>query len=714
MTLDSHPPKSPGLKSGPWLGVFCLALGLYAIAGLSNLNLPGLYYDEALDAVPAMQFLRGLPLNTEATLRLLGRDWPLMLMRYVGSTTTYLSMAAFAVFGVSVSVLRLVNWTLGLAALLLSWGFLREYLDERAAAITALLLAVNPTFIFWTRMGAFVSLPMLPLAIAALWALYRWYRRGSTAPLILAILCLGLGLTTKLLFLWFWIGLGLGFLILRSRLRPPPGWQGWLLPPGGQRPRTWLLGGIALLVSTAPLILYNLRGWSTFSFVLGDVLPGEASQFGQLDFLVRLPAVIIRDFGNLLRGTWFASRLGAPHANPIAVPAFVLAAGTILILVARRRFTYSTKRVALLAILLISIVVESALTTMGQGADHLLITWPIPQAIVAVTVFGLSDLVREAWALPVGRRLSYGLVGLLAIILVGAEAWTTASYHRTLWQSGGNGAFSDAIYDLARDLDQEGTPPVVALDWGFARNIQLLTDGRVNPAEWFTYTSQPDEGFERTIGQVIEQGPALYLFHAPEYTAFLGHWEKFSRVAYRQRLTPVLRQTYFQRDGRPVSLAYALEPTPRVFALPATAHPLDVRLGDDLALIGREVQQGDLQPGTDLEIRLYWKALLPQARTYKVFVHLLDDSGNLMEQYDSAPMYGAYPMTEWQPGEVVLDWITLELGEDIPPGTYHLFTGMYDATTGQRLALRLADKRLKGDTIQLGDIDVQPVFNTPP
>ena len=244
--------------SRPWLGVFCLALGLYAIAGLSNLHLPGLYYDEALDAVPAIQFLRGQPLDTTATVNLMGRDWPLMLMPYVGSTTTYLAMAAFVVFGVSVSVLRLVNWAVGLAALVLSWGFLREYLDDRAAAVATLLLAVNPTFIFWTRMGAFVSLPMLPLAIAALWALYRWYRHGTSAPLILAIFCLGLGLTTKVLFFWYWIGLGVGFLMLGPRLHPPRGWRTWLLPPEGRRLRTWLLCGVALSVSVAPLLWYNL------------------------------------------------------------------------------------------------------------------------------------------------------------------------------------------------------------------------------------------------------------------------------------------------------------------------------------------------------------------------------------------------------------------------------------------------------------------------
>ena len=417
-----------------------------------------------------------------------------------------------------------------------------------------------------------------------------------------------------------------------------------------------------------------------------------------------MPSVIGRDFGALLRGTWFAYRLGAPHTNVIAVPAFLLAVGTIIVLAVNRRFTYSIKRLALMTILLVSILAESALTTMGQGADHLLIAWPIPQMIIAAALFGLADWLGAA--MPAGRRLRWALIGLLAAVLIGAEAWTTANYHRTLMQSGGSGAFSDAIYDLARDLEQPGAPPAIALDWGFARNIQLLTDGRVSPPERFTYTSQPGEEFEEYVRQIVASGPALYLFHAPGYTAFPGHWEKFEQVAYRQHLAPVIWKTYTQRDGQPVYLAYTLNPAPRLFQLPTTARPLEVRLGDGLALIGYEVE-GGLQPGADLEVSLYWKALSRQAGNYKVFVHLLDDKGKLAAQYDSPPMYGSYPMTDWQPGEVVPDRITLEIGRDIPLGTYHLFTGMYDAATGQRLPLRQASERLQGDTVELDEINVQ-------
>jgi 4-amino-4-deoxy-L-arabinose transferase-like glycosyltransferase len=144
-----------------------------------QIHLPGLYYDEALDAIPAMQLLAGQPLDITSTFHLLGREWPLMVMTYVGPTTSYLVAPAFALFGVSVTVLRLVNIGLGVLTLALAWGLLNELFDAKVAGIAVLLLAVNPTFIFWSRLGAFVSLPMLPLAIGALWCLYRWRQRGQ-------------------------------------------------------------------------------------------------------------------------------------------------------------------------------------------------------------------------------------------------------------------------------------------------------------------------------------------------------------------------------------------------------------------------------------------------------------------------------------------------------------------------------------------------------
>lgn len=685
-----------------WHAIFGLALALYCVLGWYQLDLPGLYYDEALDAVPAMQFLQGQPLETEATVDLGGRAWPLMLMPYVGSTTTYLSMAAFALLGPGPTTLRLANWLVGLLALVLAWGFLREYLDERVASLSTLLLAANPTFVFWTRMGAFVSLPMLPLAIGAIWALYRWYRRGQGRYLVLAGLLLGLGITTKLLFAWLLSGLAVGWLLLSPFLRPGRGWRAWLWPLGLSTWQSWLGSLLAFGLGLSPLLIYNLQGQGTVKFVV-DTFTRERPLADTAGLLTTMLQVALRDFGYLLNGGWFGTRLGERQVNWIAIPAFAASLAVLLGLGIAGRLSYSAKRLALLLILVAATVAQSALMAMGRGADHLLIVWPWPQALVAATMFSLWDAARQRF--PQYRAgLAVGLA-LAAVVLVGAELATTVGYHRALAASGGGGYFSDAIDDLAADLLEENAPRVVALDWGFKRNLQIITAGQVNPEEMFTYASLPDPELEALLEPLLDQADELILVHPPWLAVLPGHEEALQRVAYRQGLEPVLWKSYHQRSGELAFQVYRLAQAPPLAGLPAAATPRPARLGDDIQLLGYALASTQVQPGQTLEAALYWQALAQPAASYKVFVHLVDEAGRLWAQHDGVPRAWGHPTNAWQGGEVVEDRVQLAIPAELPPGVYHLFAGMYAEDGGERLPVT-QEGQVPADRVWLADVAV--------
>ncbi len=681
-----------------WRWALGFALLAYLLLGLFQLRLPGLYYDEALDAVPAMQVLLGQKPETGAVVRIAGHDWPLMLMPYVGSTTTYLSTIAFALFGPNVIALRLMNWTLGLVSLLLAWGFLRDYLDERVAGLATVLLAVNPNFVFWTRMGAFVSLPMLPLAIGALWSLYRWYRRRGDHYLVVACFLLGLGITTKLLFFWYWVGLALGWLVLSPFLKRGQGWRAWLWPWSSTTWKVRLFSLLALLLGLAPLLMYNFQTLETLRFVV-ETFARETTRTGGL--LTNIPAVVQRDFGRFLDGSWFGMRLGPVQTNRLAVPVFFASCAALVGLGLAGKLFFSGRKLVLLAILLVSIAAQSALTTMGQGADHLVILWPIPQTLIATAVFALADL---TWR----RRWPAVFVGLLAISMLASEALTTVLYHRSLAQSGGQGFFSDTIYTLANDLEQADSPKIVALDWGFARNLQLLTGGQLKIEEWFTYASSPGEEAEAYLEHLVDQPDLLYLLHVPRFTAFPGHRELFDKVAYRNDLTPALWKSYPQRNGESVVEVYSLDPTPPLVQLPATARPLEATVGDSLQLLGYSLSAPIIAPGDTLQATLYWQATSQQDRSYKVFVHLVDDTGRLWSQHDAIPRAWGYPTTAWQPNEIVADRIWLPVPADAPSGRYYLRAGMYEETTGERLPIARAGQSQGEDALQLAEIEIKP------
>ncbi len=90
-------------------------------------------------------------------------------------------------------------------------------------------------------------------------------------------------------------------------------------------------------------------------------------------------------------------------------------------------------------------------------------------------------------------------------------------------------------------------------------------------------------------------------------------------------------------------------------------------------------------------ISLYWRADGFFPSSYRVFVHLVDASGQIIAQSDGEPANWARPTTGWLPGEYILDTHTLLLPDGSPPLPLTLRIGLYDPQTGQRLQTEAGD-----------------------
>lgn len=113
-----------------------------------------------------------------------------------------------------------------------------------------------------------------------------------------------------------------------------------------------------------------------------------------------------------------------------------------------------------------------------------------------------------------------------------------------------------------------------------------------------------------------------------------------------------------------------------------TPPPVDVavgtRLGDVATLVGAAVEPADpVRAGTPLTVTLVWRAEETPARSYRVFVHLLDGGGGLVAQSDGVPAGWTRPTTGWLPGEYVVDAHVLTPPADAPAGAYALSAGLY-------------------------------------
>ena len=164
-------------------------------------------------------------------------------------------------------------------------------------------------------------------------------------------------------------------------------------------------------------------------------------------------------------------------------------------------------------------------------------------------------------------------------------------------------------------------------------------------------------------------------------------------------------------QGEPVARAAIFGRLPVVSAQPpefVIEHPLHYKLGDQMALVGYEMDEAMLKVGC-VELTLYWQALADMGEDYTVFVHLIDKQGQIVAQDDGQPRNGRYPTSFWNEGEIIKDVHSVCFPHDLSPGKYDLVTGVYPLRTMQRLAvLDQTGDSVPDDQIMLAeDIDLQ-------
>lgn len=110
-------------------------------------------------------------------------------------------------------------------------------------------------------------------------------------------------------------------------------------------------------------------------------------------------------------------------------------------------------------------------------------------------------------------------------------------------------------------------------------------------------------------------------------------------------------------------------------------------------------------PGEALPLALEWESLAHTPESYTLFVHLIAPDGTLVAQQDRPPLDGFAPTTLWDPGERLLDEMTLTLPPDLAPGRYELRVGLYTPTNG-RLPVTKAGQPV-GDYVTLGSLTIE-------
>lgn len=118
--------------------------------------------------------------------------------------------------------------------------------------------------------------------------------------------------------------------------------------------------------------------------------------------------------------------------------------------------------------------------------------------------------------------------------------------------------------------------------------------------------------------------------------------------------------------------------TPRVFTAPPFETALALQFDDVIALHGYTLEES----ADEIRITFVWQALREMDADYTVFVHLIDNAGEIAAQIDAQPLANTYPTRLWSAGEFVQD------SYSFPSMNFtEIRVGWYLQSTGVRLVL---------------------------
>ena len=608
-----------------------------------------------------------------------------------------------------------------LAAALFFWG---RQLGGPVAGWTAVLLATfDPNLLANSRLVT-TDLGLTFFLFLAAWRFWCWLERPTRGNFIFAGLAAGLTMASKFTGVMVWPIFVLVFL-----LHPTAREKRWLDSP------FWDF--VAAMTGLAGIAYLAL--WAVYRFDVGPVpdsgvpLPILApfypySAWWAFTIIEEQPRTAYLMGQTSPRGWWYYFPVALAVKTPLPT---LLLSGAGLVNVVR------LNRWRALAALWLPLALFLGLTMTGRlaiGYRHIL---PIVPFIIMLAAYAVGGRWQQSVWPPVQRRplLRYLLPLLLLWQVVGTvrlfphyEAYFNevagGPENGDQWLVDSNLDWGQDLPALRQLMEERGIeevnlayfgtalPEVYGINYhplpGFLRFVTGAEVEAYNP-----YTPPPGwYAISRTslhLGLLLQNVDLYAYFQDKEPLARAGYSINLYRVEYEED-TP-LRRTVVTgatvSDLSPEELG--VEPDTRLIAkwsaspateiipagtdidLPANFESVEAAFGDTFTLWGYAAPE-NIAPGETLELQLYWRvgsADVPTpapstAGPLAAFVHLSGaDPAHIVAQFDGWDA----ALTGLEPGDVIIQQISLSLPPDLPPERYYLRTGLYSPQTGRRLPI---------------------------
>ena len=592
--------------------------------------------------------------------------------------------------GTSEYSLRLLSVFFGTLAIPLMWVVGRYLLGSRAAWLAALVLALSPLHVYYAQEARMYTL-LTFLGLLSSYLLLRWLDTRSPhlrSPYIWAYV---LTVVAALYVHYFAI-----FLLAAHALYILYLWWRQLRSRRPLEPNilTSVLIAISIVVLYLPWLPYLVTRYGVdtsywpgalklrevarklfIAFSLGETVMEQVGLWLALGYgLILLISVIVlwRNTHHGVRSTQYATHTAYCVARKryLVFLVLYLIIPVALVLLLIQRTPKFNPRYAMLAspafILLIACGLSCLIMPSPKGADE-----------------RVSRVTHHA-----SRSTFYVLrfVSIVALMFI----LTTSIYSLNNWfQPYRVNQFNKADFRITAQIVSERIGPDETV---------LLSSGHMFPA-WAYYYGWG--GWERLPDiEILDVNATLDLSVGDELDRLLGGKDGIWLVRWQNDVTdpfdvlPLYLGTVGVQDDygqfwHMELFHYSLPPAARFDVEGFITLPVQADFGGQARLLGARQLNGG-------ELVLAWQALAEMEANYTVFVHLLDAGGETLINADHRP---PRPTSEWRPGQVIPDRLTLTLPPELPTGDYQIEVGLYDA--GDPLMPRLSLEDGSGDRVVL-------------
>ena len=504
------------------------------------------------------------------------------------------------------------------------------------AAVAALLAAVNPALVYYSQEARMYSLLALLATLTTL-LLVRWWqatlaRRPGTGLAIVYVTCAAAGLYTHYFFPAVLVAHNLFVLIMLIR--------------GLYRSQNHPLARSPAHANKRRLLAHWITIMTVIPVLYLPWLPIFLDQFGsdppvRPSFLEFLTA----------SGRWLAFGATVETESvrwPLVIAALLLAWGLVA---GRRRALIGAVAVAMPVLLWF-------VAGLARPEFYKFLVIAVPPLCLLLALPLAQPTMATRWVRPL-------LPLCLLTVLWGSghslqNLYTNPAYARADYRRMATRILAEAHPNAGVILNAPNQWEVFTYYYPDASAVYPLPGGR----------RQPDRAvIDEQLGKIAARHDRLYAI-------FWGEAQRDPQRLVERWLDEHAFKATDEWVGNVRFVTYAVPSEPA----DAMETAVNLQFGEHIHLKGYTLPANNLAAGDIVQLTLFWETAVPLDRRYKVFLHLLDKTGQVVAQRDSEPGGNLALTTTWQPGQTIIDNHGILLPVTAPPGDYRLMLGLYDFT----------------------------------